>query len=222
MIKAFAPAYDSATKSNARLVRHVFPHEAGALVGDRATRDELHKLIASSKTTCLLIMSHGGMDSVCAQGGACALSVQDIVSDTGGVLRLPIFAWACNTSLGMGRAFHSHAKGGAGAWWGYRSTISAPCSKELAAFREILNYIADEFPRVSGEASARSFFDELRRLCQSHRTRIIHIMENTRTYANAHENAVALEHVWSLLDVWLPSIPRVVRAPSVDPILVGL
>ena len=216
MVKAFVPAYDNPTECNARLARHVFRHGIDILIGTDATRASLHALIASSSTKALLLMSHGDQNCICAQGGnEDAISLEDVRNNKNDLIRLAIFAWACKTSLGLGSVFHKNAKGTSGTWWGYRTTISAPSSRELGAFQQILNCIVDNFPNTRTVDDAKAFLGTLRELCESHRQRVVVSMSKSRNYDDAHETAVAFRELWQHLDGWLPCSPQPIEASFV-------
>lgn len=205
MVKAFVPAYDDSTSCNARLAQHVFPRGVDILVGTAATRASLHALIASTSTKALLLMSHGDQDCVCAQGGnEDAISLQDVRNNQNNLIRLPIFAWACKTSLRLGPVFHQHAKTSSGTWWGYRTTISAPSPRELGAFQEILKCIVENFPHSHTINDAKAFLGTLKDLCEFHRHKVVGSMSKSRSYKGAHETAVAFRELWQHLDGWLP------------------
>lgn len=212
MLKVFVPQYDGPTSDNARLANDVFPNSPRHLVlGSHATRASLHALIAAHDTSALLVMAHGSSDCVFAQNDEVALNLTDIACDAGGVLRLPVFAWVCKTSIRLGPAFQPVAKS-TGAWWGYRTTVSAPSPRRLAAFRDALRYITNRFHAVRTSGAASEFFRGLRDLCEHHRGAVVRDMAKSGDFRDAHEIAVALREVWQHLDALLPSLPQPAHA----------
>jgi hypothetical protein len=207
MLKVFVPRYDAPTIDNARLANDVFPNSPRHLVlGDGATRKSLHALIAETNTTAILIMAHGDKDCVCGHDGEVALSIADLNNNSlSRVLSVPVFAWVCRTSQEIGQVFHSLAKTG-GAWWGYRTTVSAPSPREIEAFREVLQYIAKGFQKVHDERAAAKFFCGLQALCDSHYAQVVHRMSVSRDFRDAHEVAVGLRETWEHLDAMLPAL----------------
>lgn len=215
MLKVFVPQYDGPTKDNARLANFAFPNTPSYLVlGNKATRQSLHKHIQVKSTTALLLMAHGCPECVYAQADEVALSIPDVIQDTGGVLRLKIFAWACKTSLKLGPAFQANTTS-TGAWWGYRTTISAPCPTRLNAFREVIHFIAGKFHTVKTYGDAKIFFKGLHALCEAHRSEVVTRMAVSGDLRDAHEIAVALREIWQHLDALLPGMQQPFHADMV-------
>lgn len=212
MLKVFVPKYDAPTTDNARIANDVFPNSPRYLVvGEDATRDSLQALIADSSTTAILIMAHGDSSCIVGQMNEIALGVEDVRQNLGDIWRLPVFAYACRTSLELGQVFHKRAKS-SGAWWGYSTTISAPNPREIKAFREVLDYIAKKFCFVKSDREAFKFFQELREICERHRARLVKQMAVSGRMRDAHEVAVGLNEAWAYLEAMLPAQIQPVRA----------
>lgn len=223
MVSVFVPIYDTPTKHNGMLAGNVFRKRRNARFGRNATRKSLLDLILNHRTTALLLMSHGDHDCVCGYEGCVALHRDDILKNVAGVLRLPVFAWACKTSLSIGPAFCQSANNNRGAWWGYRTTVSAPSPKELDAFKDILICIVKHFPFVNNERTARQFFSDLKVICETHRNRVVEAMAQSRVYKDAHETAVAFRELWQHLDGWLPAYAQPFQCDQFfDSIVIGI
>ena len=223
MLKVFVPRYDSPTNDNARLANDVFPNAPRHLVlGNDATRESLHALIAETNTTAILVMAHGDKDCVLGQGGEVALSIADLHKNVSGVLSVPVFAWVCRTSQEIGQVFHRLAKPG-GAWWGYRTTVSAPSPRQIQAFREVLRYIESGFHKVHNEKAAADFFRGLKQLCDHHYVLVVRSMSVSGDFRDAHEVAVGLREAWAHLDAMLPALPQPFHAGiKLDAVLDGV
>lgn len=208
MLKVFVPQYDRPTQDNARLANHAFPNSPRyLLLGNSATRAALHALIADQNTTSILILAHGDTDCILAQDGVVALNLSDLKTNVGNVLRLAVFAWACRTSQKLGQEFHRQAIPG-GAWWGYRTTVSAPNPRRTQAFQEVLQYIARGFHQVHTKSAAEQFFVGLKDLCTHHYFQVVRSMSISGNFSDAHEIAVGLREAWEHLEVMLPALPQ--------------
>lgn len=213
MLKVFVPNYDGPTASNARLVNDIFPNSPRFLaMGENASRSTLHDFIGDLDTTAIIVMAHGGEDCVLGQRNEIALDIEDIKNNAGQLLRIKIFVWACRTSVKIGQAFHQAASQYGGSWWGYRTTISAPSARHICAYRDVFNFIKDNFYKIKKESDAKVFFQRLKKICDTHYDQIVLSIAVSRQFGDAHEVAVGLKEVWMYLDAMLPGIPQPYQA----------
>jgi hypothetical protein len=206
----FVPGYDPATRANLAVAERILPAHCYTMLGEGATREEL-LLSLDALESPLFAMSHGGADTLKAQGGGLAFGLKD-VSRLG---RRPVFAFACHTAGGLGQVA---AESGT-VWWGYTGAVSAPpdsSSPLLDRFAWIFAYIRDAFARARSTEEQRTVLLRIAELCHEAEEQIDALLE-AGADLDAGSAFFCLLHIWQRLRIWEPGSIRPRMHPEAPP-----
>lgn len=207
------PDYDEATQANAIIAEHVrFPVRSSMLVGEYAMGAQLRDLLEKAPSS-LFAMSHGSPNTLFAQGGEAALSVEHAELVAG----RQVFAFACHTASHLGREV---ARTG-GCWWGYTGSISAPSThaRLITPFAELFSLLVSRFAEAETSAEVICLMGDLTHACEELATSIDGLADEDADFnpLGAH---LALRHLWDRLRVWMPHALEPLKHPDARPPLI--
>lgn len=176
------------------------------LHSDNATNNNLHAELSVRDTNCFA-MSHGDIDILKDQYGNNAFDER--VLDINKTFN--VFAYACNTSLTLGRAASVRNVN----WLGYISPINTPSTdmEMNEIYKDIFSYICDSFPNVNCPVSASNFILNLKSICEG-KTEDLYDMRENESYEASISTHMNMREFWQQLKIWLESSGESVVPPA--------
>lgn len=157
----FVTNYDPSTISNHNVVQPIVPNHGINLIGVDANRANLIHLLVTNPELPFFAITHGSNDDFFSDEDVVAFSV----GDTNHFQERNVFVYACYTANNLGRL----ASNKNCIYWGYTGAISAlvdePASIDI--FRNIFQFIINNFHRNTNEAAVTAFIAELKEMCNN-------------------------------------------------------
>ncbi|HCG5296642.1 TPA: hypothetical protein NJZ52_004404 [Vibrio parahaemolyticus] len=210
---SFVTNYDEATRCNYDVYLNCGITAPISLLAHNATT---HNLIShlSSEVRNVFAMSHGGDNKLCDQGGNDTFTASSLSSLSNGE-SFNVFAYACNTSITLGRnAAQNNIR-----WFGFIQPINSPDTEVSfqSVYADIFGFIYDNFPNVSCVNSAESFLDELKQICDSKNKDIDEIasLDENISVISAY---MSVKQMWEKQKIWLSAQCSVVHPDTQAPI----
>ncbi|HEX3529341.1 MAG TPA: hypothetical protein VH988_19975 [Thermoanaerobaculia bacterium] len=206
----FVPGYDPATRANLAVAEWILPDDCRPLLGGAATRDEL-LLALAHKARPLFAMSHGRPEDFAEQGGGVAFGLADVQA----LSHQPVFAFACHTVMGLGKA----AAAAGSVWWGYTGAVStAPDSSPrlLSLFGKVFSYILDSFAEARSGEQRDAVLLRIAELCHEAEEQIDELQESDPDL-DAGSALFCLLHIWERLRIWEPGASLPKKHPEAKP-----